>query len=207
MFLQLCRRSGVLLLICSGLCSTRIGICDEPTQLQIPMLDDQLRKLVQDRDWEAADTAIEKALQQPDVSEDRLLYLKGRVLYLQGQYDAAVSVLGEVPTRFPQSPWARRARFAAGVALAKKGDFRAAALVYQTEAQTLLSDERKQEFASIYLEYADAYFEPAEEVKPDYAKALLFYAKALDAGPAADRRLDGPTRKRCHYRYLPTTPN
>ena len=81
----------------------------------------------------------------------------------------------------PKSPWARRARFAKAVALARKGDFRSAELIYRAEAQYLLSTDRKQHMAGIYLEFADACFKPLkEEQKPDYAKALEFYRKAME---------------------------
>ncbi len=159
--------------------------------IDVPLVDESLRQLVQDRDWPGALTAVDKALQQQDAQVDHLTYLKGRLLHLQGRYDAAVAVFSEIQNRFPESPWARPARFAVGAALAKKGDFREAALIYRAEAESLLSAERRQEFAGIYLEYADASFNPADEkVKPDYAQALLFYEKALDAGPSSDRRLD-----------------
>ena len=67
--------------------------------------------------------------------------------------------------------------------MARKGDFRGAELIYRAEAEYLLSDQRKQQLADIYLEFADTYFKPPkEEQKPDYAKALEFYKKGLDAG-------------------------
>ena len=53
--------------------------------------------------------------------------------------------------------WADRARFARGVALAKKGDFAGALVVYRNEAVKLLSHERKQELADVYLEFAKKY--------------------------------------------------
>ena len=94
---------------------------------------------------------------------------------------AAFKTLGQ---QFPQSPWARRARFAAGAALAKKGDFHAAELIYRAEAESLLSAARKAELAGILLEYADAFFQPPQETTaPDYRQALDFYRQALTAGP------------------------
>ena len=57
------------------------------------------------------------------------------------------------------------------MALARKGDFRAAELIYRAEAEYLLSADRKQQIADIYLEFADTYFKPPkEEQKPDYAQ-------------------------------------
>ncbi len=191
------------------------ALADQPSAIRVPLAPPQLRKLIQARDWEQASIAIGMAIQRQDTKQnnateknpdrialeknavekgeasvDRLLYLKGRVLHFQGHYDAAVATFAELEKRFPNSPWKRRARFAAGIALVKKGDFRRAELLYRAEAEALQSAERKQEFAGIYLEYADAFFSPSEEkTKPNYAEALLFYEKALDAGPAPKRRI------------------
>lgn len=195
----LSRRSYFLVAICSLFVSIS-SAAEESATIDVPLVDEKLRQFVQDRDWGAAIAAVDKALQQEDAPRDRLTYLKGRILHFQGQYDAAVAVFGEFQKQFPESPWARRAQFASGVALVKKGDFRGAELIYRAEAESLLSAERKQEFADIYLEYADAYFEsPEEDVKPDYAKAVQFYDKALDAGPKPEKRLDVELLvARCH---------
>ena len=91
----------------------------------------------------------------------------------------------------PKSPWARRARFAKAVSLARKGDFRSAELIYRAEAEYLLSTDRKQQIADIYLEFADTYFKPPkEEQKPDYAKALEFYKKALETGAKPEKQIE-----------------
>ena len=75
------------------------------------------------------------------------------------------------------------------MALARKGDFRGAEQIYGAEAAYLLSDDRKQQIADIYLDFADAYFKPPkEDQKPQYDKALEFYRKALEVGPKAERR-------------------
>ena len=75
--------------------------------------------------------------------------------------------------------------------MARKGDYRAAELIYRTQAEFLLSTERKQDLASIYLDFADAYFKPEDELtKPDYAQCLKFYQKVLEVGPAPVRRAE-----------------
>ena len=190
MLRDLCRHRCILVAIWTVVLSVP-AVADESAAIDVPLVDDNLRQLVQGRDWEAAIAAVDKALAQEDAQRDRLTYLKGRILHFQEQYDAAIAIFGELQKQFPKSPWARRARFASGVALAKKGDFRGAELIYRAEAEALLSTERKQEFADIYLEYADTYFTPPDEdTKPDYSQALQFYEKALDAGPKPEKRLD-----------------
>ena len=167
-----------------------LAATEPPVPADEPLADETVRQLLQDRKYPAAIVAIDKTLAQPGTPRDQLLYLKGCALSLQKQFDAAVGVLNEVSRQFPQSPWARRARFAAAGALARKGDFKAAESIYRAEADTLVSADRRQEFASIYLEYADAFFKPPkEEQKPDYAQALEFYSKALEIGPKPEQRI------------------
>jgi uncharacterized protein YfaS (alpha-2-macroglobulin family)/tetratricopeptide (TPR) repeat protein len=154
-----------------------------------PLVDDNIREAMQDRRYADAVKAIDKSAEKNVGQFDYLTYLKGRALHLDGKYDEAISVYDEFAKLFAKSPWARRARFAKAVSLARKGDFRSAELIYRDEAEYLLSDERKQQLADIYLEFADTYFKPPkEEQKPDYAKALEFYKKALEAGGNAEKQ-------------------
>jgi len=164
---------------------------DESAELAVPLVSEELRQLLQDRNWPAALESVERELQQPDAYAERLLYLRGRILYYQQRYDESVTALHEMEQRFPWSPWARRARFAAAMALAKQGNFQAAGQIYRAEADALLSPQRARQTADLYLSYADACFAPADrEETPDYSTALTLYEKALDAGPHPDRRLE-----------------
>lgn len=154
-----------------------------------PRVPQSVSTLLQDRDYAAAVKAIEAAGEAEDVDQDYLLYLKGRALHFQEKWDDAVATFATLHQRFPDSDWARRGRFAAGVSHARKGDYRQAELAYRAEAQFLLSADRKQEIADIYLEYADAFFRPAkEDQEPDYAKALDFFQRALKVGPKPENR-------------------
>jgi len=157
-----------------------------------PAVDDTIRQLVQDRDYGAAIESIDKALkQQENAPREELMYLKGRALHHLKQYEAAVVAFDQIARQFPKSPWARRARFASGVSLARKGDFRAAELIYREQAKSLLSDQRKQEMAGIYIEFADDYFDPPEKDRePDYARAFEFYVKALEVGSGGDKQVE-----------------
>jgi alpha-2-macroglobulin len=157
-----------------------------------PLVADNVREAMQDRRYADAVKAIDEALLAKDAPRDYLTYLKGRALHLDGKYDAAIAVfdlLGQAGK--PNAPWARRARFAKAVALARKGDFHSAELIYRAEAEYLLSTDRKQQIADIYLEFADTYFKPPkEEQKPDYAKALEFYKKAVETGAKPERQIE-----------------
>jgi TolA-binding protein len=157
----------------------------------VPLVDAKVQQLMQDRDYPAAIAAIDEAIGAEGAPHDYLSYLKGRALYLDKQYDAAVEVFRQLEKQFPDSQWLRRARLAAAVALARKGDFRAAELIYRAEAEYLLSPDRKQQIAGIYVEFADAYFKPTEkDQEPDYKKALAFYEKAIEVGPKAEKQIE-----------------
>ncbi len=156
-----------------------------------PPVPEKVQQLMQDRKYPEAIAAIDQAAKAKDAPVDYLSYLKGRALYLQKQYDQAAAAFDGIQEQFPESPWARRARFGKALALARKGDFRAAELIVRAEAEYLLSTDRKQQIADIYLEFADTYFKPPkEEQKPDYAKALEFYQKALEVGPKPEKRIE-----------------
>lgn len=158
---------------------------------QTPPAPDNVRQLLQDRNYDAALAAIDVATAAEGAPRDYLSYLKGRALHLQAKYDEAIEVFQQVEQQFPESPWARRARFAQGLSLARKGDFQSAELIYRQEAAWLLSNARKQEIADIYLEFAETYFKPKEETTPpDYQKALSFYLQALDVGPEPEKRVE-----------------
>src|SRR5438874_741563 len=153
----------------------------EAALVPLPQVPAKVSELMQDRRFAEAIKAIDEAAKAADAPRDYLAYLKGRALHLSGQSDAAVEQFIAIGKQFPKSEWARRARFGMAVALARKGDFRSAELIYRKEVEYLLSTARKQEIADLYLEFADAYFKPKDEVqhKPEYQKALEFYLKAL----------------------------
>ena len=175
----------------------------EKASADAPLVADKIREAMQDRRYADAVKAIDEAAQVKDAPRDYLLYLKGRALHLDGKYDEAIAVFDQLGKELPKSPWARRARFAKAVSLARKGDFRSAELIYRAEAEYLLSTDRKQQIADIYLEFADTYFKPPkEEQKPDYAKALEFYKKALETGAKAGEA----DRDRAAHRPVPAEP-
>ncbi len=163
----------------------------EPQASDTPLVDEEVRQLMQQRDYAKALAAIEQASKAEDAPDDYLAYLKGRALFHQKQYDKAAEAFAAMEKEFPKSVWARRARFARGLAFARKGDFRTAEMIFRSEAEYLLSPDRKQQIADIYLEFADEYFTPPkEEQKPDFQKALEFYRKALEVGPKPEKRIE-----------------
>lgn len=156
-----------------------------------PLVDAKVRQAMQDRNYPEAVKAIDQATQAKDAPRDYLAYLKGWALCLAKQHEAAVATFEMLEKDFPQSRWARRARFARAIALARKGDFRAAETVYRAEAEFFLSTERRHSLAAIYLEFADGQFKPAkEDEKPDYQKALELYREALGVGLKPEKQAE-----------------
>lgn len=155
-----------------------------------------IQGLMQDRKYAEAAAAIDKALavapaDKKTDNRDWLMYLKARALHLAGRYDDAITAYERLEQEFPEGSWVRRARFGRAVSLARKGDFQSAEKIYREQAAWLLSLDRKQEIADIYLEFADAYFKPADEQQPpDYNKALQFYTQALEVGPKPEKRAE-----------------
>jgi TolA-binding protein len=149
---------------------------------------------LQNREYAEAVALIDKLAAEPKAPRARLLYAKGRALYQAGKYDDAINAFGVVEKEFARDAWARRSRFARAVALAKKGDFASAEMLYRAEAEYLLSHERKQELADVYLSFARKYAKPrdekspADQPPPDYPKALQFFAAALELGPKPSLR-------------------
>ncbi len=146
---------------------------------------------MQDRHYAEAVKAIDQAAKAPDAPRDYLAFLKGWAFCLDKQYDASAAALADMEKEFPQSRWLRKARLARGLALARKGDFRAAELIFRGEAEFFLSPQRRHELAGVYLEFADLYFQPLREEQPaDYAKALEFYRRALEAELEPQRQIE-----------------
>jgi len=175
---------------------------EKPTTLSsAPHVPVALRDAMQSRDFEAAVGLIDAALQEAEPAHpDYLLYLKGRALTELARYDEAVAAFTALETNHAESEWLSRARFGRADIFVRSRNYQAAGDIYRAEAQRLLSRERKDELASIYLEFADHYFDgvpshdPAEKPQPDYAQALAYYQEAVKLGPTL------PVRHRVEFR-------
>ena len=85
-----------------------------------PAVPQQVRRLMQDRNYAEAVKAIDAAVASPDAAKDYLTYLKGQAFSLAKQYDQAAAVFDAMQKDFPKSPWLRRARLAKATALANR---------------------------------------------------------------------------------------
>ncbi|MBI1248284.1 tetratricopeptide repeat protein [bacterium] len=144
-----------------------------------------IRDAMQDRKYDEAVQLIDAALAKEGGDKEQLMYLKGRAFHFAGRYKDAIRTFEEQLKRFPDSHWSRKAKFGVGVAYVRLGDYRAAEVAYREQARYLLSLDRKEEVAEIYLSLASVAYECGEEKKDnsEYNKALQFYQKALEVGP------------------------
>jgi hypothetical protein len=182
------RASGALLLL---VVLQVTATAAEAVSADSPLAPERVRQLMQDRKYAEAVTALDEVLAAKPPAADYLLWLKARAMGLADRHDEALAVLEGLEKQYPQSPWIRQARFTKAIVLVRKNDFRAAELIYRSEAEYLLSTERKQQIAAIYLEFADVAFKPPQEdQQPDYQKAMDFYRQALEVGPQPEKRAE-----------------
>lgn len=161
----------------------------------LPKIDPTIHDRLQSRDFAGAVTAIDAALGKGDApAADYLLYLKGRALVELNKVDEALAAYTQIEEKHPKGEWVSRARFGRADVLVRARNYQAAGQVYRAEAERLLSRNRKDQLAAIYLEFADRYFEgvpakdPSQEKKPDYQQALTYYQEALKLGPTRGLR-------------------
>ncbi|MEZ6055621.1 MAG: tetratricopeptide repeat protein [Planctomycetaceae bacterium] len=169
----------------------------QPVITSLPQIDAEIHQLMQSRKFEEAAKAIDKSLSDPKVDPntvDYLLYLKGRALAEGGDLNGAMATFRRIETEYKEGRWVSRARFGQADILVKGRDYQAAGKIYQKEAERLLSRERKDELAEVYLEFADRYFDgipsddPAKVKQPDFGQALAYYQEALKLGPTVGLR-------------------
>ncbi len=166
-----------------------VYLCPSQLHATAPQFAADIGQAMQDRDYKNAIGKIDEALKDEEAPRDYLTFLKGRAYHFQQRYDEAIQVFDQFARDFPESPWARRVRFAKAAAYARLNGFRDAEMIYRTEAEYLLSTDRKQEIAEIYLQFAHRYFQHDDESKsPDYQKALTFFEKAIEVAPDSKTR-------------------
>ncbi len=123
------------------------------------------------------------------------MYLKGLAQFYLQKYQATVDTLDAQLAAHPDSDWFHKARFLKARALVALRQFQAAEVIYEQEANRLLSTARKQEIAGVILSFADALAtkpDPSDigALPPDYSKAYKLYGKALEMEMGRDLRDD-----------------
>ncbi len=83
-----------------------------------------------------------------------------------------------------ENPWLPKVKFLAADIYIEKKDFESAERIYEVEASRLLSEQRKESIAYVYIDFAEklSYKPKPEELElpePDYLQAYNFYEKAI----------------------------
>ncbi|MCU0722835.1 MAG: MG2 domain-containing protein, partial [Planctomycetes bacterium] len=152
---------------------------------------DRARAEMLGRRYGPAVEALKEYIRSPQAKKDEGLLLMARALALSGDAEGAGKVLDRLAEEFPKSPLAAKALFLKADLLAAKKRTEEALKIYEEQARRVTSEARRLETAGVYLKFADSFFKPEDEVKqPDWAKADLFYAKAMEMGLPVDREAE-----------------
>lgn len=169
----------------------------------------EIDALFADRNYAEAASRLQDALTQTPDNADYLAYLLGNALFYQKEYAQAIERFQQFAADYPQSKWLPKALFRQADCYLALKQFQQAGDIYLPQVTQLVSAERKERVAAVYLDFATAYFsgewvkdqdEPGLEKTPDYARAKVFYELALqlELSPAKseDIRLNAA---RCAY--------
>lgn len=164
---------------------------DKPIAVtSLPKIPAAVHEAMQSRDFDNAIESIDVALADEDQQDkDYLQYIKGIAFTELKRLDDAMAALEQLEQDYPESQWNSRARFGRANVFVIRRQYIKAGEIYRREAERLLSRQRKDELADIYLEFADRYFEgvpaedPSKAKKPDYKQALTYYQEAVKLKP------------------------
>lgn len=153
----------------------------EQTASADPRIDEDLRS----REYAAAIAKIDAALKTARPEErEYLVYRRGLALFLGGKHVEAIAQFESQVKEFPQGLWRSKALFRKADAHAALKQFDAAEAIYAEAVREIVGDARKARIAQVYLDFAEEYFAPKDSlIAPDFARAKVFYEKALELEP------------------------
>jgi uncharacterized protein YfaS (alpha-2-macroglobulin family)/TolA-binding protein len=152
----------------------------------------QGREALTDKRYADAAKYLTLATQEKNGSEEAFLLLGNTQLYAKN-WHAAIAAYDELLQKFPDSKWRHKALFQKADALAAQNQWAQAAAIYEKALEYLVSDARREQIATTYLQYADSYYEPpkkspAEPPTPNWQRAKSLYLKALEIGLTLSRQ-------------------
>jgi len=120
------------------------------------------------------------------IPRDKKMYagwLRALALYQIPDYPQALKIC--LASMREPGPWQHKIRFLAAEIYLRQKQFREAEEIYEQESRRLLSKQRKEDVAGVYVRFAESlsYTPEPEELdlpEPDFDEAYSFYSKALD---------------------------
>ena len=147
----------------------------------------QGREALTDRRYDDAARLLAQAAAPGQEKADEAQILLGNALLGAKKYDAAIAAYDKLLAAFPDSSWRKKAIFKKADAYSAQKQWDKAAALYEPELDYIVSDDRKEQVAEIYLKYANQYFEPPKKTSgetpaPNYDKAKTLFQKSLEIG-------------------------
>jgi len=172
-----------MLLLCAA--AAFAAAPEEPVQAPVAVAG-----AMQEKQFARAIAALDDALPKATGEQrEYLTYLKGLAQHYAGDNAAAVSTLAPFRDTWAGSLWAAKARFRMAAAYLAAKDYAHAAEIYEKDASHLVSPQRQDAIADLYLRLADELLHPEDkDTKPDYQKAHDLAAEALDLALSPDGR-------------------
>jgi uncharacterized protein YfaS (alpha-2-macroglobulin family)/tetratricopeptide (TPR) repeat protein len=140
---------------------------------------------MQNREFEAAAGLAEQYAKADHKDNDEAVYLQALALQYAGKHEPALAAADALIKQFPKSVWLDKAFFLKVRSLIALRRFEPAQQVLDDEAHRLLAPARKQQIASVLVEFADALATVPDVNDPgappaDFNKAHNLYAKTLE---------------------------
>ncbi len=147
------------------------------------------KELLGDRKYADAIPLLQTVLDQEGTgAKDAVLFFIGNAYFYQGEYETASEWYARILAEYPDSAWKAKAVFKQAECYLKLKQFDRAERIYEQEVIRLVSPERKERIAKVYLDFAEEYFsgkwvkrqqQAMLEEQPDYSRAKTFYELAL----------------------------
>ena len=115
-----------------------------------------IRAALQDKQYEQAVKLIDAAIAKEDGQQDFLLYLRGLAFFYGKDFPNAIQCCDKILQEHKNSSWYRKAVFLQAGCYIQLRRFKEAEAIYEGEANRLLSSDRKEEIASVYIRFAEA---------------------------------------------------
>ncbi|MCP4400445.1 MAG: tetratricopeptide repeat protein, partial [bacterium] len=159
----------------------------QPASAENPILQ-KAKEFMAERKYPEAIEILQTLLQHESEKKDEQLYLLGNAYFYRKDYDRAIKWYRQIRQDYPGSVLTSKALFRQAECYVQLKRYQQAEEIYEKEVAHLVSPERKEEVAAVYLNFAEEYFsgswikrrqQQGLEERPDYVKAKRFYELAL----------------------------